>query len=107
MDDLPGRQAGEEEGKERTKEQIGDLKEVAGPDLCRVSAEKRAPLLPSWRLCANVPHVLLNGALADAKAQLQKFSTHPFSTPQSMFTRHLLDQGDRFRSYLRFVSLSL
>ena len=85
-----------EEGKERPKEQIGDLEEVAGPDLCGVSAEKRAPLLLSWLLCANRPHVLLNGALTHPKAQFQELSTNPFSTPESIFFRHFSDQGDGF-----------
>src|ERR1700674_2837581 len=40
----------EEEGKERSKEQIGHLQEVACPNLRGVVAQKRAPLLPSWLL---------------------------------------------------------
>jgi len=64
--DHPSRlQEGEEEGEERSKQEISDLQEVAGPDVGSVVAEKRAPLLTSWRLCANSSHVLLDGALAD------------------------------------------
>src|SRR3989440_4682363 len=50
----------EEEGKERPKEQVSHLQEVTGPDVRRVIAQKCAPLLTAWLLCANVPHVLLN-----------------------------------------------
>jgi hypothetical protein len=46
----------------RKKREV-DLQEVTCPDLSCVVAEKRAPLLPSWRLCANRPHVLLDGPL--------------------------------------------
>jgi hypothetical protein len=42
--DHPSRpQFDEEEGKERSKEQIGDLQEVAGPDLVGVVARDRSP----------------------------------------------------------------
>src|SRR6266487_3244582 len=61
----------EEEGKERPKEKVSHLQEVTGPDVSRVIAQKCAPLLPSWLLCANVPHVLLNRSLADMDAQFQ------------------------------------
>ncbi len=54
------------------------------------------PRLASWRLCANRPHVLLDGTLAHTDAQFQEFTPNPFSTPQSILRRHLLDQGDGF-----------
>ena len=38
----------DKEGKDRSKEQIGDLQEVTRPDVRRVIAAKRAPLLTSW-----------------------------------------------------------
>jgi hypothetical protein len=55
-------------------------KRVTGPDVRGVSAQKCAPLLPSWRLCANRPHGLLNGALAHVDAQFQEFTPYAFST---------------------------
>ena len=75
------------------------LVRVAGPVLLaelhgdaqsdsRRRVQKGAPLLPSWLLCANVPQVLLNGALADAQAQLQEFSANPLSTPKPLVLRH-------------------
>src|SRR5947199_7181515 len=82
-------------------------KRVTGPDLSCMIAQKRAPLLPSWLLCANGPHVLLNGALADADAQFQEFSANPFSTPKPILSGHLLDRGDGFWSDLRLVRRGL
>ena len=78
-----------------------------GPDLCGVVAQKGRPRLASWLVGANVPHVLLDGALAHPKAQFQQFPTNPFSTPQSIILRHLPDQGNRFGGDLGLVSLSL
>ena len=52
-----------EESKERPKEKVSHLQEVTGPDIRRVIAEERAPLLTSWLLDAYRPHVLLNGSL--------------------------------------------
>src|SRR5215467_11634182 len=57
-------------------------KRVACPDLRGVVAQKRAPLLPSWLVGANRPHVLLNGALAHVDAQFQEFTPYAFSTPE-------------------------
>ncbi len=59
-------------------------KRVAGPDLSGVVAQEARPRLASWLGCTNSPHVLLNGALADPKAQFQQFTPDPFS-PQSRF----------------------
>ncbi len=69
-------------------------KRVAGPDLCGVSAQKRAPLLPSWLLGANLPHIFLDRALADAKAQFQEFPANALGTPESILPGYLPDQGD-------------
>jgi hypothetical protein len=80
VDHLARMQFDNEEHKERPKEEISDLQEVTGPDLCHVSAQKRAPLLPSWLLGANRPQILLNGALADMDAQFQEFSANPLCT---------------------------
>ena len=58
----------EEVGKERSKEEVGDLQEVARPDLFCMSVQKGRPLLTSWLLGANSSHVLLDSALADPQA---------------------------------------
>jgi hypothetical protein len=71
MDHFPRLQFYDEEREERSKEQIGDLKEVTRPDLCGVGVHKGRPPLASWLAGANVPHVLLDGALADPKSQFQ------------------------------------
>jgi hypothetical protein len=97
----------EEKGKERPKEKVSHLQEVTSPDLRRVIAEKRAPLLTSWLVGANRPHVLLNGALAHTQAQFQQFSTNALGSPEPIVRRHLSDQGNRFRGDLRLVSRNL
>ena len=71
MDDLPRFQLEEEEGEERSKEEINDLQEVTRPDLSCVVAQKGRPSLALRLLGTNRPHVLLNGALADSQAQFQ------------------------------------
>ena len=63
------------------------------PRPARVVAQKRTPLLPSWLVCANRPHVLLNGALAHVDAQFQEFTPYAFSTPEPIVRRHLSDQA--------------
>ena len=96
-----------EEGEERSKEEISHLQEVAGLDICRVIAQKGRPLLSSGLQGANVSHVLLNGPLAHVNVQFQKFATNPFSTPEPILRRHFPDQGDDFRGYLRLVRRGL
>jgi len=46
----------------------------------------------------NRPHVLLDGALTHVHPQFQQFSA-----PKPIFSRHLSDQGNRFRGDLRLV----
>jgi hypothetical protein len=91
----------DEECKERSKEEIRHLQEVAGPDLCGVIAQKGRPFLSSWLGRANASHVLLDGPLAHMHAEFQEFTPDTLSTPQSIFHRHLSDQGDGFCSELR------
>ena len=107
IDHLARPQFDEEEGKERPKEKVSHLQEVTGLDVRRVIAEKRAPLLTSWLLCANRPHVLLDGALAHPQAQFQQFSTNTLSAPKPIVLGHLPDQGDGFRGYFRLVGRGL
>jgi hypothetical protein len=70
----------EEEGKERLKEEIGDRQEVTVPDLCGVITHKGCPCLSCWLVCANLPHVLLDGSLADMNIQFQQFPTNTLSS---------------------------
>jgi len=97
----------DEKGKERTKEEIRDLQEVASPDICRVITQKGRPLLSSWLGSANEPHVLLDGALADMNIQFQEFPTNPLSSPEAILRCHLSDQQDGLRVCLRLVRMSL
>ena len=70
----------DEEGKERLKEEGSRLEEVAGPDLGGVIAQEGCPLLASWLVGANRPHILLNGSLAHPKAQFQQLPMNALST---------------------------
>ena len=92
-----------EERKERSKEEITYLQEIAGPDICRMIAQKGRPSLSSWLGCANSSDVLLDGTLAHMKTQFQEFPTNPLRTPKSILHCHLPDQGDGFRGYLRLM----
>jgi hypothetical protein len=92
---------------ERSKEEIGNLQEVARPDLCGVIVQKGCPFLSSWPGSADSPHVLLNGSLADTNAQFQEFPTNPLSTPKPILPRHLSDQCDGFRGYSGLVRRGL
>jgi hypothetical protein len=86
----------DEKGKERTKEEIRDLQEVASPNICRVIVQKGRPTLSSCWWCTNLPHVLLDGSFTDMHTQFQQFAADPLSTPESIFACHLFDQGNRF-----------
>jgi hypothetical protein len=81
----------EEECEERSKEEIRHLQEVAGPDICRVIAQKGRPFLPPWLGWANASHVLLDGSLAHMKTQFQEFPANPFRTPEAIVYCHLPD----------------
>ena len=75
VDDFPRLQFDEEKRKERSKEEIGDLEEITGPDFSGMIAEERRPLLPSWAREANVPHVFLNGSFAHVYTQLEQLAS--------------------------------
>jgi len=45
-----------------------------------VIAQEGCPLLASWLVGANRPHILLNGSLAHPKAQFQQLPTNALST---------------------------
>ena len=71
MDDSPRVQIDDEEGKQRTKEKVGDLQEITRPDVFGMRVQEGGPGLSSWSWGASRPHVLLNGAFADADAQFE------------------------------------
>jgi len=62
-----------------------------------VMVQKGGPLLASWMRSANMPHVLLNGSLADTHAEFHSFPANPLSPPEPILLRHLSDQCDSFR----------
>ncbi len=69
---------------------------VARPDMLSMSLQKCAPSLSSWLGGADLPHILLNGPLAEADAQLEQFASDPLCSPQSVVPGHFLDQGHSF-----------
>src|SRR6266853_5584418 len=107
VDHPPRLELDDEERKERSKEKICDLQEVARPDLCGVSVHKGCPPLSPWLRSANSPHVFLDGALAHMNTQFQQFPTNPLSTPEPILRRHFSDQCASFRRYLGLVSRGL
>jgi hypothetical protein len=60
-----------EEGEQRTEEEVSDWQKVAGPDLLGMRLQEGLPGLSSWSGGAHGSHILLNGALADMKTQLE------------------------------------
>src|SRR5215471_17389377 len=65
MDDSARVQFENEEGKQRTEEHVSYGAKVVSPDLLGMSRNERPPRLSLWSGSTNLPHVLLNGALAD------------------------------------------
>src|SRR4051812_45878688 len=61
MNDAPRAELGDEEREERPKEHVGDLKEIAGPDVSGVVVEKGCPglMMRAWPCLAHIP---LNGS---------------------------------------------
>jgi len=70
MDHFPRFQLDDEERKKRTKEQVSNLEEIAGPDLSPMIMQKRPPALPRWGRRTHAPHVLLDRPFADVNIQL-------------------------------------
>ena len=60
-----------EERKERSKPEIGDLEDVAGPDLVRVIVHEGGPRLAMVLRWSSLAHIRLYRALAYLDAQLQ------------------------------------
>ena len=80
---------------------------VARPDLLGMRVQEGLPGLSSWPGGAHGSHVLLNGALADADASVEEFTTNSFCSPQSIVPCHLLDQGDGLGGYLGLGEVAL
>jgi hypothetical protein len=104
MDHFPRLQFNNEEGKERTEQQVGDWKEVTGPHIPGMSAQEGCPVLFPWSSRAHVSHVLLDRAFADVKTQLEQFAPDPFRSPQSIIPCHLPDQSHCLLGYFWFRS---
>jgi hypothetical protein len=68
MDHFARVQEGVEESKQGAKEEVGDLQEITGPYILRMVVQESGPVLSSLSWGASMPHVLPNGAFADADA---------------------------------------
>jgi hypothetical protein len=70
----------DEERKERAKEQVRHLQEIAGPHVLCVSAQERRPVLSSRSRGANASHLFLDGPLTHAHIQLEQLPTDAFGS---------------------------
>ena len=68
MDYFARVQFDDEGSKPGSKEETGDLQEITGPHILRMVVQESGPVLSSLSWGASIPHVLLNGAFADADA---------------------------------------
>ena len=71
MDHLPRLQLDDKEGEERTEEYVGDLQEIAGPDIPGMIVKEGRPVLPMWSSRVHLSHVFLNGTFTDSNIQLE------------------------------------
>ena len=62
------------------EEEIGHLKEIAGPPrhLCRVIAQEHFPVLTTNSFWASVLHIFLMSSFTHVNIQLEEFSTDTF-----------------------------
>jgi hypothetical protein len=95
--DATGAQLEDEEGEDGAQEQVGELQEVARPDVRGVVAQERRPRLPGPTRRPGSVHVLLDGALADPDAELQQLALDALGTPQPVLAGHPADERDRLR----------
>ena len=81
----------DEERKERAKEQVCHLQEIASPHVLCVIAQECRPVLSCWSRDANVSHIFLDGPLTHVNIQLEQLPTDAFGSPKPVVLRHLLD----------------
>jgi hypothetical protein len=93
-----GVQLDDDEHEEGAEEDVIGLKEVAGPDWAGVVAQERRPVLLGGERFADLCDVLLDGALAHAQSELEKFTLDAFCPPGVVFLGQSFDQGDDFVS---------
>jgi hypothetical protein len=96
---LPRLQLNDEEGKQRSEQEISDRQAITGPDLVCMVAQEGGPRLRR-RPHTFRAHILLDGPLADMYAQLEEFAPDAFSTPQTVVSGHGFDQRDGLNSNL-------
>ena len=81
----------DEERKERAKEQVRHLQEIAGPHVLCVIAQERRPVLSSRSRGANASHIFLDSPLTHANIQLEQLPMDAFGSPELVVLRHLFD----------------
>ena len=91
----------DEERKERAKEQVRHLQEIAGPHVFCVIAQERRPVLSSRSRGANASHLFLDGPLTHAHIQLEQLPTDAFGSPELVVLRPLFDEENDLWSQLR------
>lgn len=85
------------EGKDRSKREIVELKEVTGPDFMLVVLEEGVPSLASTTTPQG-SYILLNGPLTDLKSKFQQLSSNPLASPRTIVLSHLADERDELSS---------
>src|SRR3954469_16172689 len=97
-------QLNDEEDRDRAKQPVVSLEEIARPDVASVILQKGCPRLAirlRWTRSTGLAHVFGDGAITEQRAQLTKFILNPFGTPQSIVERHGMNQGHDVRRNAR------
>jgi hypothetical protein len=95
VDHAPGAQLDDEEREQGSEEQVGELQEVARPDLAAVRAQEARPRLAGRARRPDAAEVALDGALADRDAEFEQFASDALGAPEPVLPGHPLDQRDR------------
>ena len=98
MDDLAGPVGDDKERVDRAEPGVGELQDIAGPDVVRVVPEEGPPGLAVLPARTDGPHVLLDRPLAHADAEREQFAADPFGAPQPVGSGHGLDQVDELHA---------
>ena len=80
--------------RKRTEPDIDDGQKITGPDVFSVILQEDGPGLRGRFGWANLGDVGLNGVFGNRDTEFEEFAANAFSTPQSVFLCHLLDESD-------------
>src|ERR1700687_3942487 len=84
----------DEKDKESAKSEIDDRQKITGPNVVRMVMQEHSPRLIGFSRWLDPPQVTLDGALGNLDAQLEKFPTDAFRSPQWILLGPLLNQRD-------------